>query len=104
MFGKTPFKAATDLMRKSTDGAYYRLAFKICADWTGAIAVPAILGALAGQWLDKRYGTEPKWLMVLLFIAFLSTGITITKKARRYKAEFETIAASEQKNKPDADL
>ena len=34
------------------DAAYHRLAYKIFAEFTGTIAVPAVLATLLGKWLD----------------------------------------------------
>jgi F0F1-type ATP synthase assembly protein I len=33
-----------------------------------SLAVPIILGALAGYWLDGRFGTSPTWTMILTFL------------------------------------
>lgn len=75
----------------SSDRAYYRLAFKMFADFSGVIAVPAVLAALAGKWLDTRYHTNQKFLIVLFFFAFLFTAAFVWKKAKNYKEEFENI-------------
>lgn len=73
------------------DAAYHRLAYKIFAEFTGTIAVPAVLAAYLGKWLDERYGTEPRYIALLLILAFLSSAVVIVKKAKKYRAEYEEI-------------
>ena len=80
----------------NNDSAYYRLAFKIFADFTGIIAVPAVLAAVLGKWVDVKLGTGQKFLIVFVFMGFLSTAAMITKKARRYKSEYERIMNDER--------
>lgn len=82
----------------TNDAAYYRLAFKIFADFTGAIAVPAVLASLLGKWLDARYATSPRYIMLLLFLAFLSTAVMIVRKSVAYKEQYESISKDEKKD------
>ena len=77
------------------DTAYYRLGFKIFADLTGIIAVPAVLAALLGKWLDARYQTSPRYILILFVLAFLFTASLIVKKAKRYKIEYERAIAQD---------
>ncbi len=85
----------------SNDSAYYRLAFKIMSDLTGAIAVPAVLAALGGKWLDARYGTGHRYLIVLLVVAFGLSAYMIVKKSARYRAQYESVANVETKDHPN---
>ncbi len=82
----------------SNDSPYYRLAFKIFADLTGAIAIPVVLAALLGKWLDIRYNTSPRYILLMLLLAFLCTAFLIVKKARRYKDQYEFISKEQKKN------
>jgi len=75
----------------TTDASYYRLAMKIFTDFSGSIAVPAVFGALFGKWLDDKYHTAPKYLMVFLLIALVFTVVIIVKKARFYQKEYELL-------------
>ena len=36
----------------------------------GFLVVPPVVGALAGQWLDRRFNTAPWLLLVFLFLGF----------------------------------
>jgi F0F1-type ATP synthase assembly protein I len=75
----------------NTDAAYYRLAIRIFADFSGSIAVPAVFAALIGKWLDEKYGTEPKFLALFLLLALLSTAWIVVKKAKRYQKEYDAL-------------
>ncbi|MCR4313887.1 MAG: AtpZ/AtpI family protein [Candidatus Uhrbacteria bacterium] len=80
----------------SQDAQYYRLAGRIFADFSGTIAVPAVLAALLGKWLDGRWGTEPRYLVILLALAFALTGYAVIKKAKMYRKAYESLM-NEQK-------
>ncbi len=75
----------------SDDRAYQRLAFKVFADFSGTIAVPAVLGALFGKWLDTRYGTEPKLLILSLAVALILTAIIVVRKAKFYAKQYQDL-------------
>ena len=75
----------------SQDSANYRLAMKIFADFSGTIAIPAVLAAVAGKKLDTLYHTAPRYQVVLLAFALLSTALLIYKKAKKYRDEYESI-------------
>ena len=72
-----------------SDAKYYRLAMRIFADFSGTIAIPAVAAALSGKWLDERYGTEPRYLILLLVVAFTLTGALVYKKAKTYRVIYE---------------
>jgi F0F1-type ATP synthase assembly protein I len=82
----------------STDAKYKRLAMRIFADFSGTIAVPAVLAALAGNWLDERYGTQPRYVALLLSAALLSTAIIVVRKAKKYSIEYQQLINSETDN------
>ena len=64
---------------------------KIFADFSGSIAIPAVLAAFLGKWLDTRYGTSPKLIILCLLVAFVLTGIIIVRKARKYSELYASI-------------
>ncbi|KKW32979.1 MAG: hypothetical protein UY76_C0012G0013 [Candidatus Uhrbacteria bacterium GW2011_GWA2_52_8d] len=75
----------------SQDAKYYRLAGRIFADFSGTIAVPAVLAAVLGKWLDERYGTEPRYLILLLVVALALTAYAVVRKAKNYKTAYERL-------------
>ncbi len=78
----------------ASDAAYQRLAMRIFADFSGSIAVPAVLAALGGKWLDEKYGTAPRYLIVLLLLAFGLTAFAVVKKAKFYAAQYQKLNQS----------
>ena len=75
----------------NTDQAYYRLAFRIFADFSGSIAIPAVFAALIGKWLDTKQETAPRYLILFLLIALLLTAWTVVKKAKKYQKEYDAL-------------
>jgi F0F1-type ATP synthase assembly protein I len=78
-------------MRKTDDRDFYLFAFRIIGDFSVSIAVPAVLGALLGQWLDARLGTKPWGLITCLFISFALTILSFKRKAARYGAAYDEL-------------
>lgn len=64
---------------------------KIFADFSGTIAIPAVLFALLGDWLDDRYATEPRYLILLLTLALVLTAVIIVRKAKKYRKAYEEL-------------
>ena len=81
----------------TTDQQYYRLAMRIFADFSGSIAVPAVLAALLGKWLDTKYSTAPLYLVALLILAFIFTAISIKRKSKRYANAYQKLINNESK-------
>lgn len=75
----------------SNDREYHRLAYKIFADFSGTIAIPPVIAALLGTWLDDRFGTGPRLLIILVILAFLATAIIVVKKAKKYGKLYEKL-------------
>lgn len=75
----------------ANDQAYQRLAMRIFADFSGSIAIPVVLAALLGKWLDGKYGTSPKLLMLCLALSFVLTAFIVVKKAKRYAKQYEAL-------------
>ncbi len=82
----------------ATDAEYRRLGMRIFADFSGSIAVPAVLAAILGKWLDKKFDSTPNFLSLCLIIAFILTGFTVYKKAKYYSAKYQALNDSEPKS------
>jgi F0F1-type ATP synthase assembly protein I len=85
----------------SSDAIYYRFAAKVFADFSGSIAVPAVAAALLGKWLDEKYNTEPRYLILLLVLALLLTAVIVWKKAKSYRDQYEKIINKTESKKTD---
>ncbi len=46
------------------------------------IAIPVVVLAFGGAWLDKQYGTSPLLLISGCIIAFLLSAIAVVRKVR----------------------
>jgi F0F1-type ATP synthase assembly protein I len=78
-------------MWKTDDRDFILFAFRIIGDFSVSIAVPAVLGALLGHWLDVRLGTRPWGIVTCLFISFALTALSFKRKATRYGAAYDEL-------------
>jgi len=89
----------TKTPKKTTnDSAYYRFAMRAMGDFGVSIAVPAVLAAFVGIWLDRQFGTTPWLMFVGLIAAFSSTYLVIKKKATDYAKQFEELNKTNKEN------
>ena len=49
-----------------------------------SIAVPLVVGALFGVWLDQQFGTRPKLTLSFLFVGILLSGMSFGKIISNY--------------------
>lgn len=47
------------------------------------IAIPIVLFALGGRWLDRKLDSSPLFLLVGIFFALITTGFFIYRKIRK---------------------
>jgi len=76
---------------KSKTREYYLFAFKITGDFGATIAVPIVLFALIGQYLDDKYHRGPLFTVLSFILAALVSGKMIYKKARIYGEEYKKL-------------
>ena len=50
--------------------------FGLLSSIPGFLVVPPVVGALAGMWLDKRFGTAP-WLLLVFLILGFGSGVRL---------------------------
>ncbi|MEA3249468.1 MAG: AtpZ/AtpI family protein [Patescibacteria group bacterium] len=73
------------------DRRYINLGLRIVGEFGAIIAVPVVLLAMLGKYLDDRHGTEP-WLLIAGFIiAFTLSGLSIYSRAKRFRDEYIAI-------------
>jgi F0F1-type ATP synthase assembly protein I len=87
MDGQKPDLPA-DGTKKPGRREYYLFAFRIMSDFGISIAVPAVVAALLGQYLDGKYGRYPLFIILCLITAFLITIRIIQKKSKSYGEEY----------------
>lgn len=79
-----------------SDAEYYRFAMRVVGDFGVSIAVPAVVAAFVGIWLDRKLDTTP-WLMIIgLVAAFASTYLVIKKKANDYAKQFDKLGKEDK--------
>ncbi len=83
----------TPAVRKvsATDRAYILLALRIAGDFGIAIAAPVIVFARAGKWLDIRYNTAPRLLIVGFILAAALSALIVWRKTKDFAKEYEAI-------------
>lgn len=84
-----------------TDRVYYLFALRIAGEMGGIIAVPVVVLALLGNWVDKRYSSHPYAMIVGMALAAVISGFSIYRKALEYNEEYKKITSDSavEKNK-----
>jgi hypothetical protein len=70
---------------------WYKPALEMFARVIGWIAVPIISALFLGNWLDERYDSEPKYLLICVGVAFILTNVglvlNVVKTSRKMESE-----------------
>lgn len=70
---------------------------RIVGDFGVAIAAPLVILALAGKWLDARYGTRPMFLVAGFALAAAFSATAIYKKTEEFAKEYQRLQEEEKK-------
>jgi hypothetical protein len=71
---------------KNNQAAWWQPAIIMFAKLSGWIAAPIIIALYLGKWLDKKYDSAPRLLIICIGLAFFISMIGLTKEAvREYK-------------------
>ncbi len=60
------------------------LALQIGTTATAWIIIPALLAVYGGQWLDRKFDSEPILFVIAMALAFVVTLVGIIKMAKEY--------------------
>ncbi|HPV70600.1 MAG TPA: AtpZ/AtpI family protein [Candidatus Magasanikbacteria bacterium] len=80
-----------DKKEVKNDRSYYLFGLKIAGDFGASIAVPVVILALLGQWLDEKYHKSPLFLVLGFVLAAIISAKLIYKKAKIYGEEYKKI-------------
>lgn len=61
------------------------------------IALPLVFFALAGRWLDHRWGTSPLMILVGVVLAFIITSVWLATKMKEITKEMSMDQKIEDK-------
>lgn len=78
----------------------WALALKVMAKLAGWIAFPVIIGSFLGQWLDKKFGTEPWLFLTTIGFSFLISMYGLIINALQ---EFKKVEKEYSDNKKEKD-
>ena len=71
---------------KNNQAAWWQPAIVMFLKLSGWIATPIIIALYLGKWLDKRYDSAPRLLIISIGLAFFISMAGLTKEAvREYK-------------------
>jgi F0F1-type ATP synthase assembly protein I len=66
-------------------------ALRIVGDFGVTIAVPVVVLALIGKWLDAKYGTRPLLLIAGFALAAVVSAVSIARKTKRYAKTYDDL-------------
>ena len=91
-----------NLEGKNNNEKWWLPAMKMFLRLSAWVAIPIILASFAGDWLDKRYGTEPWLLLALVGIAFIVSMIGLVKNTMEEYKKFNKENKNEDKKTNDS--
>lgn len=77
--------------QSKNDRSYYLFALKIVGDFGATIAIPVVALTLLGKYLDQRWQTGPRLLILGFILSLLISGRIIYRKAKRYGQEYQQL-------------
>ncbi len=90
--------------KNKKEDIWWRPALLMFAQMSGWIGVPVIIALFLGEWLDKRYGTEPWLFIASISTAFVISIIGMVREAKRAMRIMDEVAPpSEEKKEEDGD-
>lgn len=51
------------------------------------IAIPLVVLAFSGAWMDRKFGTSPLWLLIGIAFAFIITSVGIYRKIKEITSQ-----------------
>jgi len=73
-----------DKQNSNSNGPWWKEGVALWGEVSTWIFVPIVLTLIVGKYLDGRWGTEPKMLLILAGVGFLVTTYGIVKVIRNY--------------------
>lgn len=80
-----------------SDREYYMFALRIIGDFGINIAVPVVVLALLGEYLDDKYGWTPIATISGFALAALISGMIVYRKAKKYGQEYQRLTQNKKK-------
>ena len=85
-----------DILNNKKDN-WWRPALGLFGQIIGWIVVPIIIALFLGDWMDSKYNTENRYLLIFVIIAFVITNIGLVKVS--FDAIKQIDKESKNKNK-----
>jgi len=85
------------------DWRYILLGLRITGEFGAIIAVPVVLLAMLGKYLDGLYGTRPMFLVGGFIVAFVLSAVSINRRAKKFRDEFLAIEPEPIDKKQDGE-
>lgn len=73
------------------DRRYFLFAIRIMGELVWMIAVPVVLLAFLGKWLDNRWNTRPWFLIFGFVLAALISGFAVWRRVHQLGKEYQDI-------------
>ncbi len=70
---------------------WYHQALTVFAKVGGWIAGPIIIALFLGDWLDQRYGTTNRYLLICIATAFIISNVGLIIEVVRYSKQLKKL-------------
>ncbi len=85
--------------RRGSGQAWWQPALVIGSQVTGWILGPLLIALFLGRWLDQKYSSQPKFLLISVGIAFIISNVGIILNTLKAAKDLEKITPKENLSK-----
>jgi len=79
--------------------AWWQPAVMMFAKLSGWIAAPIVIALYLGKWLDKKYDSAPRWLLICIGAAFFISMIGLVKETIREYKKIDRLGEEKKNSK-----
>ena len=85
--------------RQNHHDVWWKPALMVFAKLSGWIAAPIIIALYLGKWLDRKYLSEPKFLLIAVGAAFFISMIGLVKETVREYKKIDKLGGENKRKK-----
>jgi len=89
-------KAKAEKITSEADKDWWQQGLVVFTQISGWIIGPIIIALFLGKWLDSRYQTNPRYLLICVAVAFVISNVGLVREAIRYSRKMKKIGENKK--------